>query len=160
LNVWQVGLSFNCNSSSFCGGEAGGQWGWIQIDQNPSTGAMDADAELAFCGHTPGGSGFAGAGHTKIDVTSGFIAKGHIGDPSGPAALTFWATSGTETDTFRGQTHSGPLTDDFGNPVSKTNPIDSNIPVTPGHYRTKDFLGIDAPAGVAFQLQVAYKPAH
>jgi hypothetical protein len=40
-------------------------------------------------------SGPAGAVHEKIDVTFWIIAPRHIGDPSGPPAMTFWVTGGT-----------------------------------------------------------------
>jgi hypothetical protein len=155
LNVWQVGLSFNCNNPSFCGAEdLGGFWGWVQFNQNPATGATDADAETTFCAHTPGGGGFAGAGHSSIDITGWIIQPGSAGPH------TFWATGGTETDTFRGTKTTSPLTNEDGSLVTPQNPSDTGIPADPGHYSTATILGFTPPPGVALQIQVAYKPAH
>jgi len=158
LNMWQVGLSDNCNSPTACAGQQGGFWGWVQFTQDPATGATDGDAELTGCEHTTGG-GPAGAVHEKIDVTGWIIAPGHIGDPTGPAAMTFWVTGGTETDYFRGQVFTGPLTDENGNPATLANPVDSGIPSTPGHYSTSAVFGVVPPPGISAQVQVAYKPA-
>jgi hypothetical protein len=36
--------------------------------------------------------------------------------------------------------------------------MDTGIPATPGHYNTMDLLGFSFP-GVAFQIQVAFRPA-
>lgn len=30
-DMWQAGVSFNCNNPSFCGDELGGFWGWGRI---------------------------------------------------------------------------------------------------------------------------------
>jgi len=142
LNVWQVGLSFNCNNPSVCGSdETGGFWGWVQFNQNPVTGTTDGDAEFAFCFHTVGGGG-AGAGHESLEITSWTIAPGSAGPH------TFYI-SGTETDSFRGQQETIPVVDE-----------DSGIPADPGHYNATDVFGQTPPPGIAIQLQVAYKPAH
>src|SRR6266702_4007000 len=53
-DMWQVGLSFNCNNPSFCGDELGGFWGWAEFDRF-SDGSITGDAEFAGCGHTTGG---------------------------------------------------------------------------------------------------------
>jgi hypothetical protein len=37
-DVWQIGVSFNCNNRSLCGDELGGFWGWAELDHNPTTG--------------------------------------------------------------------------------------------------------------------------
>jgi hypothetical protein len=153
LDTWQIGLSFNCNNADFCGSDGlGGFWGWVQFTRDPVTGVTDADAVLEGCGHSIGGGG-GGAGHTVIDVNGWIIAPGSAGPH------TFWATGGTETDSFRGQTVTGPLTNEDGSLVTPANPNDTGIPADPGHYGTSDIFGFDAPAGVAFQVQVAYKPA-
>src|SRR5437763_12194495 len=155
LDVWQVGLSENCNNADFCGGELGGFWGWVQFNRDPVTGATDADAEFAGCGHGtgPDGGGNGGAGHVSIDATGWIIAPGSAGEH------TFWATGGTETDSFRGEKITGPLTNGDGSEASPTNPNDTGISADPGHYSTAEILGFDAPPGVAIQIQVAYKPA-
>jgi len=153
-NVWQIGISFNCNNLSFCGADGtGGFWGWVQFNQDPVTGATSADAELTGCGHTIGGGG-AGAGHTSIDVTGWFIAPGSAGPD------TFWATGGTQTSTGHGTKVTGPLTNDDNSVVTPQNPNDTGIPADPGHYNTAEILGFSpTPPGVAMQIQVAYKPA-
>jgi hypothetical protein len=33
-DMWQVGLSFNCNNPDFCGDETGGFWGWVEFDRS------------------------------------------------------------------------------------------------------------------------------
>jgi hypothetical protein len=99
------------------------------------------DAELAFCTHTVGGGGFAGAGHESIEVESWFIAPGSAGPQ------TFYA-SGERTDSFRGTK----TTEEFTNE-------DTGITTAPGHYSTDEILGFDAPPGVAIQIQVAFRPA-
>ncbi len=102
------------------------------MTRDPATGATDADAELTGCQHSTGGAGFAGAFHASIDVTSWIMQTGHIGgDPAGASATTFWVTGGTETDTFRGQRVTGPITDDNGNPVTPSNPMDTGVPMAP-----------------------------
>ena len=153
LDTWQIGLSFNCNNADFCGAdELGGFWGWVQFTRDPVSGATDADAVLTGCGHSIGGGG-GGAGHTVIDVTGWIIAPGSAGPH------TFWATGGTEKDSFRGQTVTGPLTNDDGSVATPDNPNDTGIPADPGHYDTATILGFAPPPGVAMQVQVAYKPA-
>ena len=150
-DVWQVGISFNCNNRDFCGDELGGFWGWVEFDRDPATGATSADAEFAGCGH---GGGGGGAGHISIEVTGWFIAPGDAGPH------TFWVTGGTETDSFGGEKFEGPLTHDDGTPVTPASPDDTGIAADPGHYSTSEIRGFVAPPGVADQIQVAYKPAH
>jgi hypothetical protein len=139
-DMWQIGLSFNCNNPSFCNtpdfGGTGGDWGWAEFDRSADGTQTWGDAQTTFCFHTIGGGG-AGAGHTSIDITSWTISD------SG----TFVA-SGTQTDTYRGTKD----TFDFTNE-------DTGIPATPGHYSTSDALGFEAPPGVAIQIQVAFRPA-
>ncbi len=160
LDMWQVGLSFNCNNPSACAPDLGGFWGWAQFTRDPATRVTDADAELTGCQHATGGAGFAGAFHSSIDVTSWVMMAGHLsGDPSGAPATTFWVTGGTETDSFRGQSVTGPITDDNGNPVTPSNPMDTGIPVNAGHYSTTAIFGLVPPPGISFQIQVAFKPA-
>jgi hypothetical protein len=142
-DMWQVGLSFNCNDPSLCNteefGGTGGFWGWVEFDRSADGTQTWGDAELAFCFHTVGGGG-AGAGHTSIEVESWTIAPGSAGPQ------TFFA-SGEETDSFRGTTETFDVTNE-----------DTGIPAVPGHYSTDDVLGFTAP-GVAIQIQVAFRPA-
>jgi hypothetical protein len=138
--MWQIGISFNCNNPSLCGNETGGTWGWGEFDRQGDQ--TWGDAQLTFCGHTVGGvggSGGAGAGHVDIDLHSWYI--GSNGD--------FWVTS--ETDTFTG--HGPPQSQEF-TPENE----DTGVPATPGHYNTTDLFGFSAP-GLAFQIQVAYRTA-
>jgi len=142
-DMWQVGLSFNCNNPSICNtpdfGGTGGFWGWAELDRSADGTQTWGDAEFAFCFHTVGGGG-AGAGHTSFEIESWTIEPGSAGPQ------TFFA-SGEETDTSRGMTN----TFDFSHE-------DTGISAVPGHYNTGDVLGFTAP-GVAVQIQVAFRPA-
>jgi hypothetical protein len=141
-DMWQVGISFNCNNPSICNtpdSGTGGFWGWAEFDRSADHTQTWGDAEFADCFHTVGGGG-AGAGHTSIDIESWTIAPGSAGPQ------TFFA-SGEETDTFRGMKD----TFDFSNQ-------DTGIPAVPGHYNTTDVFGFSAP-GLAAQIQVAFRPA-
>jgi hypothetical protein len=141
-DTWQVGVSFNCNNQTVCGDELGGFWGWAEFDG--SVGAQTwGDAEFAGCGHVVGGGGqgSAGAGHVSIEIESWTIAPGSAGP------LTFFA-SGEETDFFR----SSKVTSDFTD-------VDTGFPAVAGHYSTSEILGFPAPPGVAFQIQVAFRPS-
>jgi hypothetical protein len=139
-DMWQVGLSFNCDNPAVCGDELGGFWGWVEFDRAGTQ--TWGDAQLTGCGHTigGGGAGSAGAGHSSIEIESWTIAPGSAGPQ------TFYA-SGEETDFFRGTKE----TFDFTN-------MDTGIPAVPGHYSTSDVFGFTAP-GVAIQIQVAFRPA-
>jgi hypothetical protein len=144
-DMWQVGLSFNCNNPDLCTpdmGGTGGFWGWAEFDRSADGTQTWGDAEFAFCAHTVAGGGpdLAGGGHTSIEIESWTIAPGSAGPQ------TFYA-SGEETDTFRGTK----TTFDFTNQ-------DTGISAVPGHYSTSDVLGFTAP-GVAIQIQVAFRPA-
>src|SRR6266699_2227155 len=94
MDVYQIGISFNCNNPSFCGSEnLGGFWGWAELDHNPATGANTGDAEFTGCGHN---GQFSGAAHTSIDITNWWIAAGS----AGPKTVF---TDEVDTTTFRGQ---------------------------------------------------------
>jgi hypothetical protein len=138
-DMWQVGLSFNCNNPDACGDELGGFWGWAEFDRSADGTQTWGDVEAAFCGHMVGG-GFAGAGHVSIEIESWTIESGSAGPQ------TFFA-SGEETDSIRGVTD----TFDFTH-------MDTGISAVPGHYSTSEILGMSAP-GVAFVIQVAFRPA-
>lgn len=136
LAVYQVALSFNCNTS-FCAPEYGGFWGWAVFNSDGT-----ADAELTGCTHLRGGpSESNGAGHESIDATGWFI--GGNGN--------FWISH--EEDTFTG--HGKPVTVQDPNPPY---PMDTGIPAAPGHYSTAELLGFQPPPGVAFQVQVTKIP--
>jgi hypothetical protein len=139
-DMWQVGLSFNCNNSSLCADMGtGGFWGWVEFDRSADGTQTWGDAELTFCFHTVGGGG-AGAGHTSIEIESWTIAPGSAGPQ------TFFV-SGEETDTYRGTKTTFDITNE-----------DTGISAVPGHYSTNDVLGFSAP-GIAVQIQVAFRPA-
>jgi hypothetical protein len=140
-DMWQVGISFNCNSPTLCAGQTGGFWGWVEFDRAGST--TWGDAQLTGCGHTIGGGGpgLAGASHQSIEIESWTIEPGSAGPQ------TFYA-SGEETDFAPGGVKD---TFDFSH-------MDTGIPAVPGHYSTSEILGFSAP-GIAAQIQVAYRPA-
>jgi hypothetical protein len=140
-DMWQVGLSFNCNNPDFCGDELGGFWAWAEFDRSADGTRTWGDVEGSFCGHAAAGGGpFSGAGHVSIEIESWTIASGSAG------SQTFFA-SGEETDSFRGNNVTFDFTD-----------LDTGISAVPGHYSTSDVLGFSAP-GVAIQIQVAFRPA-
>lgn len=136
-DMWQVGLSFNCNNPDVCGADLGGFWGWVEFDRSVDGKQTWGDAELAFCAH---GGDLTGAGHESIEIESWTIEPGSAGPK------TFFV-SGEETDTFRGSKTTYDITHE-----------DTGISAVPGHYSTTDVLGIKAP-GVAVQIQVAFRPA-
>jgi hypothetical protein len=142
-DMWQVGMSFNCNNPDFCGSDLGGFWGWVEFDRSADGTQTWGDLEAAFCFHTVGGGGpdSAGGGHTSIEIESWTIAPGSAGPQ------TFYA-SGEETDSSRGISQ----TFEFSNE-------DTGISAVPGHYSTDEILGFEAPPGVALQVQVAFRPA-
>jgi hypothetical protein len=139
-DMWQVGLSFNCNNPDICGAQLGGFWGWVEFDRSADGTVTWGDAELTGCSHTVGGGGFAGAGHISIEIESWTIAPGSAG------TQTFFA-SGELTEFDHGQK----LTSEFSN-------MDTGISAVAGHYSTEDVFGFTAP-GVAIQIQVAFRPA-
>lgn len=141
-DMWQVGVSRNCNNPDVCGQMLGGDWGWAEFDRSADGSQTWGDAELTGCGHVVGGGGpgLAGAGHVSIEIESWTIGAGTAGPQ------TFFAT-GQETDFA----HGTKTTSDFDH-------VDTGIPATPGHYNTNELLGFTAP-GVAFQIQVAFRPA-
>jgi hypothetical protein len=140
-DMWQVGISENCNNPSFCNpsGGTGGFWGWVEFDRSADGTQTWGDAQFADCFHTVGGGG-AGAGHTSIDITSWTIGPGSAGPQ------TFFV-SGVETDTFGGAKQTFTIEN-----------RDAGITAVPGHYRTSDVFEF-APPGVSFQEQVSFRPA-
>lgn len=139
-DMWQIGLSFNCNNPDLCGSQQGGFWGWVEFDRSADGTQTWGNAELTGCTHSVGGGGFAGASHISVEITSWTIAPGTAGP------MTFYAT-GVETESFRGDKVTRPITN-----------MDTGIPAVPGHYSTSEILGMTAP-GVAIQIQVAFRPA-
>jgi hypothetical protein len=150
-DMWQIGISGNCDNSSsdFCLNsetgqpELGGFWGWIEFDRF-ADGTITGDAQQAFCFHTLGGGG-AGAGHADVDITSAHIGPAQPDDPNYPGGHVFYVDHNVTT--FTGHGAPPPITDapDFLG--------DSGIPVEPGHYSSHPA------AGVAFMIQVAFRPA-
>ncbi len=139
MDVYQVGVSFNCNNAAFCGSEnLGGFWGWGEFDHNPATGANTGDAELTGCAHGT----FNGAVHISEEITSWYVAAGSAGP------RTIYAT-GVDSVRFRGHTDQEPFADS-----------DTGVPAAAGHYSTSQIFGFTPPPGVSAQIQVAYKPAH
>jgi hypothetical protein len=141
-DMWQVGLSINCNNPDFCGQELGGFWGWAEFDRSADGSQTWGDVEAAGCAHVVGGGGpfMSGAGHVSIEVESWTIGAGSAGPET-------FIISGEETDSFGGTKTTFDFTD-----------FDTEISAVPGHYSTSDILGLSAP-GVAFQTQVAFRPA-
>src|SRR5262245_36325011 len=71
-DMWQVGISFNCNNPDFCGISLGGFWGWVEFDRSVDGTLTWGDAELEGCFHTVGGgsNGSIGAIHISFEVES------------------------------------------------------------------------------------------
>jgi hypothetical protein len=134
-DMWQVGISGNCNNPSFCGPELGGFWGWVEFDRF-ADGTITGDAQLTGCSHFLGGGG-GGAGHADVDVTSAHIGPAQSGDPNFPSGHVFYVDSNVVNGV--------PNDPDFLG--------DSGIPAEPGHYSAHP-----AP-GVAGNIQVSFRPA-
>src|SRR5262245_37503644 len=50
-DMWQVGISGNCNNPSFCGADGlGGFWGWVEFDRF-ADGTITGDAQFTDCHH-------------------------------------------------------------------------------------------------------------
>jgi hypothetical protein len=71
-----------------------------------------------------------------------------IAAAAGSAGSQTFFINGEETDTFQGDSETFDLVN-----------FDTGISAVPGHYGTSEVLGFPAPAGVAIQIQVAYRPA-
>src|SRR6059036_3986616 len=80
-DMWQIGVSFNCNNPSVCGDELGGFWGWAEFDRSIDGTQTWGDAKFAGCSHLVGGGGpgSAGAGHVSVEIESWMIAPGSAG---------------------------------------------------------------------------------
>jgi hypothetical protein len=139
-DMWQVGISFNCNNPDFCSTNLGGFWAWAEFDRSADGTVTWGDAEGAGCFHTLGGGGGA-AIHISFEIESWTIEPGSAGPQ------TFFA-NGEETDSFRGDKTTFDVTH-----------FDTGVPAVPGHYSTSDVFGFDPPPGVAVQIQVAFRPA-
>jgi hypothetical protein len=137
-DMWQIGISGNCNNRSFCGDELGGFWGWVEFDRF-ADGTITGDAKVAGCFHLPGGAGGGGGGaeFADIDITSAHIGPAQPEDPNYPGGQVFYV----DANVVNGVTNDP---DFLG---------DSGIPVEAGHY------SFHPVAGVAFELQVAFRPA-
>jgi hypothetical protein len=137
-DMWQIGISGNCNNPSFCGEELGGFWGWVEFDRF-ADGTITGDAKTAGCFHLPGGAsggGGGGAEFADIDITSAHIGPAGPEDPN-PGGQVFYI----DTNVVNGVVNDPEFLGDSG------------IPVEAGHY------SFHPVAGVAFELQVAFRPA-
>jgi len=141
-DMWQIGVSANCDNPSVCGDELGGFWGWAEFDRSTDGAQTWGDAEFAGCSHLvgSGGPGLAGGGHDSVEIESWTIAPGSAGPK------TFFA-SGEDTVFL----HGSKVTTDFTD-------LDTGFPAVAGHYSTSEILGFSAP-GVAFEIQVAFRAA-
>lgn len=145
MGVYQVGLSFNCDKPSACqtGQQGlGGFWGWWEFDSpaNDPNSGFGGDGQAEGCTH---GGGFNGAGHSAYNITDW-----HIGyDPQ--MGIPVFFASWTETDTFRGQTQTFPVTDES-----------TGIPAFTVHRPVLQLFGIPTPAGSSMNVQVSWKPAN
>ncbi len=137
-DTWQIGISGNCNNPSFCGDELGGFWGWVEFDRF-ADGTITGDEQVTGCGHFIGGGGSLGAEHADVDITSAHLGPPQPDDPNFGAlgAQVFYIDS----NVVNGE----PNVSDFLG--------DSGIPAEAGHY------SFHPVAGVAFELQVAFRPA-
>jgi hypothetical protein len=140
-DMWQVGVSFNCNNPDFCGENLGGFWGWAEFDRSTDGSVTWGDGELAGCTHSLGSGGFNGASHLSFEITSWTIEPGTAGPQ------TFYI-DGEQTESFRGDKTTVAVTH-----------FDTGITAVPGHYSTSDVLGFDPPPGVAIQIQIAFRSA-
>jgi len=136
-DMWQVGISGNCNNPSFCGDELGGFWGWVEFDRF-ADGTITGDAQTTGCGHFLGGGG-GGAEHADVDITSAHLVAATPDDPNfgTPGAQVFYVDSNVVNGV--------PNDPDFLG--------DSGIPAEAGHY------SFHPAAGVAFMVQVSFRPA-
>jgi hypothetical protein len=139
-DMWQVGISFNCNTADFCP-NLGGFWAWAEFDRSADGTETWGDVEGSGCFHTLGGGGGAGAVHISVEIESWTIEPGSAGPQ------TFFA-NGEETDSFRGTATTFDITH-----------FDTGVPAVAGHYTAVDVFGFDPPPGVAIQIQVAFRPA-
>ena len=114
-DMWQVGISFNCNNPDFCA-KPRRVLGLGEFDRSADGTETWGDAEGAGCFHTLGGGGGAGAVHISLEIESWTIAMGSAGPQ------TFFA-NGEETDNFRGNKVTFDLTH-----------FDTGVPAVPGHY--------------------------
>jgi hypothetical protein len=147
MGVYQVGVSFNCDNRTLCVDPTTGQpslggfWGWLELDNAAADGqsGVGGDGQFAGCGH---GGEFTGAGHTSYDIATWWIAP----DPSNGGLPTFYI-SGTETDSFRGQTDSFAFSGSTG------------IPAFTVHRPILKLFGQPTLPGMSINVQVSYKPA-
>ena len=135
-DMWQVGISGNCNNPSFCGADLGGFWGWIEFDRF-ADGTITGDAQLTDCSHFLRGGGPAGAFHADVDITSAHIGASQPGDLNFPTGQVFYV----DHNVVNGVTDDPDFLGDTG------------VPAEPGHYPFHP-----AP-GVAANIQVSFRAA-
>ena len=139
-DMWQVGISANCNNPDLCGPELGGFWAWAELDRSADGLQTWGDVEGAVCEHAVAGDGPSGGGHLSVEIESWTIEPGSAGPQ------TFFIDG---EQTVRG--HGTTMTIDLVH-------FDTGVSAVPGHYSTSEILGFSAP-GVAYQIQVAFRPA-
>ncbi len=134
--LYQATASMSCNNPSICVNGLGGFWAWAEFNADGTF-----DAEVTFCGHmsTPGGPGFAGAGHEHASGTYIIFDFGR-----GP-----WLVLVSEVDVLTGQGHGVTIT-----VPSEFMPVG---PAAKAKLSTVDLLGFSAP-GVTFNVTVT--PMH
>ena len=151
-NMWQVGISFNCNTPGFCGPDLGGFWAWAEFDSSADGTVTWGDVDGAYRllqmisqrqgfgdlrpENTTLGGGGGAAVHISVEIESWTIESG------------MFFINGEETDTFRGTKTTFDVVH-----------FPTGVPATPGHYTAADVFGFDPPPGVAIQIQVAFRPA-
>ena len=94
-DMWQIGLSFNCNNPDICGTDLGGFWGWAELDRFADGTQTWGDAEFAFCFHTVGGGG---GGRWRAHLAG----DRELDDRARVGRATDLLITGEQTDTFHG----------------------------------------------------------
>jgi hypothetical protein len=148
--LYQIAFSFNCNNPSACGPNLGGFWGWAAVNSDGT-----ADAQLTECSHFQGSGPAAGALHFAQHVAGTPQQPGWYIAPSPllGGLPGFWIRN--ETDTFTGHTGGPPQTITI-----ESENADLGIPALPGHYKAQTLIGMIAPPGTNFEIQVTRIPGH
>jgi len=145
MGVYQVEVSFNSNGPSATPDQTGGYWGWWDFDSaanNPQSGD-GGDGQAEGCWHGQFGNG---AAHSSFKFSSWAVNT----DPSNSnGGLPTFFASGTEIDTYKGQTQTTPFTDQ-----------DTGILAMTAHRPILQLFGVPTPPGTSINVQVSWKPAH
>jgi hypothetical protein len=135
-DMWQIGVSGNCNNPSFCGDELGGLWCWLEFDRAGTS--TWGDAKLIDCGHFLRGGGSPETEIADVDITAWHIGPAQPGDLTYPGGQVFYI----DGNVVNGKTNLPDYLGDF-----------AGIPAQPGRY------AIHPVAGVAGMYQVTFRPA-